>query len=687
MTARSQLLLGGMLQKRWNTDLRNGCVLTAVLTTLLSGWFMVTRVLHGENYSPFVVQVTGIDASEIANISIRYQSPFGSKGVLEYDGETGLFRTQNWPQPIARLFVDCPKNTALGGLAAELWFVSHSSVEYGLSLNRGGRKGRLIPETHQAAGEDRAGYELIIDALSPRSLSRYGVAMNWKGDVPLVVGSILRALMISFGMVLCGMSTLSLICAFQMSQLPAGFRSDCKEETGIVRKRRIAGWVFLIVVIGGILYMRDSDVFLWPAMEVEDGSLIFAHFYTERSASEIFRFKMGYLPLIPNMMGFISARIPCQSVPYFMSLIPAGVAAVVYTLGFRGCCERFFPGRVSAWFTCVVVCLAPFGSHHMHSSTDYMIWNLLGLLLLTCIADPDCGKWGSMLLTGLLCGLVWSHPLSVVILPILAIKWVFQGTLRSCWVFVAGAALLYYCFGVEQRTGILGIGLQERVAEYMDVAASAVTISIESSLRALLGSRFYGAIFSGPLAFWVVRVAGLVVILWVCIAWRRGSVLKMELLLIVAAIWGITFASLVGRGMESVSDFEGRPRYIYVQSVLCIFCVSTFLFRGLDSVIRRSFPDAERVRYHGSVLLGCSLLGWFGYTNHQAGYLFPGGDKSGAYSYSDPANGRIMEKFMRDLAVLEQDPTLNGEFLLEAVKVNDWKVVIDTRKKAGVQTP
>jgi hypothetical protein len=46
-----------------------------------------------------------------------------------------------------------------------------------------------------------------------------------------------------------------------------------------------------------------------------------------------------------------------------------------------------------------------------------------------------------------------------------------------------------------------------------------------------------------------------------------------------------------------------------------------------------------------------------------------------------------MRDFLNKLLTQEAAPGFNGEVFLEAEKVSDWKVVIDTRRKVGVQTP
>jgi hypothetical protein len=248
-------------------------------------------------------------------------------------------------------------------------------------------------------------------------------------------------------------------------------------------------------------------------------------------------------------------------------------------------------------------------------------------------------------------------------------------------------ACLYYCFGVEARQGIAGIPAFDRLLEYIVMAAASVDLCIRAGLRAVSGPVIYGELARREFAWLVTVGAGLFVSWGVVHVWRKGIPARVELLLIGVFLWVVTFFSVVGRGLDTISDFDRQSRYIYVQSVFFVGCTSACVFWLAHRVSNR-FTQAEK-RVPGLLALGPGslLFVWLCVANQQIGYLFPGNASSGVYSYADRGNGKVMQEFMRNLAILEQDPLLNGQFMIEAVKVNDWKVVIDTRKKIGAEAP
>jgi hypothetical protein len=75
-------------------------------------------------------------------------------------------------------------------------------------------------------------------------------------------------------------------------------------------------FALLPLLIAFILLARDLSVFALPSLRVEDGRDIFAYFYSNTNVSEVFRFKVGYIPFLPNLIGYGLVHLPARIIPY-----------------------------------------------------------------------------------------------------------------------------------------------------------------------------------------------------------------------------------------------------------------------------------------------------------------------------------------------------------------------------------
>ena len=71
------------------------------------------------------------------------------------------------------------------------------------------------------------------------------------------------------------------------------------------RRSRALAWAGLLAAIFLVIFLRSPSVLLLPSLEAEDGTFVFAHFYVHRAASEILRFKSGYIPLFANAIAYL----------------------------------------------------------------------------------------------------------------------------------------------------------------------------------------------------------------------------------------------------------------------------------------------------------------------------------------------------------------------------------------------
>jgi len=188
--------------------------------------------------------------------------------------------------------------------------------------------------------------------------------------------------------------------------------SDARRACG-----RPAVWLALVGVVVAMLDYRCHAYFVNPDLRAEDGRMVFAHFYMHRGWKELFRFKSGYMPFVPNVLGYVAARLPPPAAPHFMTLAPAVLALAAYITFASTAFRRYVASDRLRACCCLGLAVVPYGTFYLVCHTDYSIWNLLLLLLWLVLVPMPRRKWQALLLAVLLIILIWSNPLSVVALP------------------------------------------------------------------------------------------------------------------------------------------------------------------------------------------------------------------------------------------------------------------------------
>ncbi len=657
------------------------------LAGLLITWPIVVlqTIRAGSHNKSIVVSVDGLDSSVLRLVSIGTRSPIGSQGQLQPCDEPGVFATAFASQPISELFLHLPANVPKQAIQVSAYF--------GMRLPPGKNwrdrhSGQTVTIVSDELGEVSAGHiiPLRFQPLSGYSRSPWGRALNWSGDVALVLRTLARATGLSLGLLLLINGGWAFVTEFRRVQHGAsGVVLDGPVSLHPADSARsLLMWCGLMAVIAGILFFRDPRVLLSPSMEVEDGTMIFQHFYHHREMSELLRFKAGYVPLIPNLLGYLSVRVPTTWAAHWLAAVPFLLSVFLYSLLFCRPYARLFPGRGSAAAACLLLAFAPVSDRLLLANTDYMIWNLLGMLLLLSVVDPGRGLLSSSVCLLGLPLLICSHPLSILAGPVLVFRWFLERRLRSYWLISLGVVILYQLLGVQHDQVPQGDSITGKLLQVRDVSLLAFQFSGQLAVRSLLGRVWTESLSPETLQ----TLSWGMVLVFSGVLFRvlmRRTQLWKETLLGLYFVYGLTFLCLYARGAESIVNFDGAPRYIYIQSLVFLtLCAST-----LSSVVESCRVVFSMKMVGGRQLLPAAvwtlILGWNWHLNWELGCF--GGEigKHTPYLVQQPENGATVSSFLQQLAQLEKKTESGAGFRVEAVKRDDWTITIDTRvvKKDG----
>jgi len=416
----------------------------------------------------------------------------------------------------------------------------------------------------------------------------------------------------------------------------------------------------LIAAVCALIVVRCGSLFLEPTLPAEDGKRIFAHFYGNRELSEILRWKAGYVPLLPNVLGFTAVRLPVEWVPRFLTIAPAFLTLLSFTVFASAIFEPVVASRRVRLVASLALALAPVGTYFFVCHTDYSIWNALFLSFLLSLVPGSRRPLGAA--AGVLAGafLIWSHPLSFVALPVHAFR-----LLRDRGVLPRAAAaslvlvqLGHLAFGLSlRRAGARDSALFEPALWLENAAAAARHVSDVVVPRALLGlTRAGEALERGPALALVLTVLVLSAVALVIVLGPKQTTRSTYLVLVyfIAALSLAVFSS-------EVPD-RNATRYAYVQSLLCVLLVCL----AAAELVSRFLPNwaLARASLGAGALLYASILCF---------------ESLGNYRDHRQENGPRIAACVNELAALERAHGGPCGFSLYCKKRRDWSFSVETR--------
>jgi len=436
--------------------------------------------------------------------------------------------------------------------------------------------------------------------------------------------------------------------------------------------RRTLGWVGLLAVLVGLNYVRSTTRLTLPTLRVEDGTHVFAHFYENRSVAEIFRFKAGYVPLVANIIGWLSVRLPTRFIPYGLTWFPLAL--------FVGTCSIVVSRRYAAWIPsqevrgliAMLFVLSPLANTNLRAHTDYSIWTTLFMLILLTARPLPHRPWPKALSLGAVSLLIWSHPLTIVALPVVVFFLIRERGDRALYGITALNLIIHQLVGVASSSVF---GSMKGAAVLRKITAAAgwtVIVTAKTAFAAVFGTSPLD--WANGRAAYLFVVWGLVLVGTLAYVFHRVRYTRGPILLSLYYIVSLTFLSLISRGYDTAGLIEGGRRYVHVQGLLFLLIygllgyeLGTQTLAHYDSRLPRHGPGLIK-RLATTLPVGILLC-------H---HLVMGYDVGDPPSHA-VENGLIVRRFFDELAELEAVKGSHRGIYLVGSKVDDWPIVVDTR--------
>lgn len=433
-----------------------------------------------------------------------------------------------------------------------------------------------------------------------------------------------------------------------------------------MQRRQSVYHALLVLLLFLIIFIRAPEVLMFPSLRIEDGAKVFAHFYQNRDWGQLIRFKQGYIPLVANLIGFISVRFPTRMTPYVLAWIPLFITLVAYSVFFHRSYADYIPSDRLRFFICVLFAFAPINKRHFIVLTDYSIWNtLLLLILLSLLRFPSKNRIPFLFVY---CILTWSHPLAIVALPASIYFFIKDRQSRVYYAVIILNHLFHQILGVEVSRGFSGRSL----ADFAQVAVFSLRSLANLSFLTFFGSETLETVSRNArflLYAWVIGFLSATVV--VC---RVDKGLRRLCLILGYYIVSITALTALTRGVGVLERIGGSRRYLYVQSLFLLLITVAVFVHVLTWVINKVKDrfKANRVSLVSAQSIAIGLL---------VGYYFVQSSLNpGAYHHKYPENGYIIRDFFQKLAEEEKRLGSYKGIYLRADKIDDWSIIIDTRE-------
>lgn len=448
----------------------------------------------------------------------------------------------------------------------------------------------------------------------------------------------------------------------QKAPVLAWFPGRFRRGAGSTPHSRAWSWPALLLLITVITVWRSYDFVSHPELRAEDGLKVFTFFYEHRDVSYLLHFKAGYVPLLPNLLGWLTVRLPARVMPYFMTVVPTLLAALTASVFAAPAYRRYVHRDSVRYAACLALAVAPVGPMMTTSNTDYSIWNALLLLMWLALLPMPQSKLFSVLFAVAVGVLIWTHPLSIVALPVTLIgalrerrpfQRVMQGLLGALLV-----AHVFYGTRPEHAAFAKGDDPLQRIAEL-----------ITGLTRHLCHDVIAHTLFPwGPDAEWFdYSVTGLFVVgLLLCALLLRPRVASL-----VFCLW-VAYAIVVPMALVVLSREERgltATRYHYVSGALSSVAWSIILSQLFIS-LARLLPKLRRVAW----LPPLAPLAYFTYIGVTT-------LRYARYDDANPSNAQLVREFFSKLAEAEREQGGYCNIRLRCNKRHgDWPFGVDTRK-------
>lgn len=449
-------------------------------------------------------------------------------------------------------------------------------------------------------------------------------------------------------------------------------------------------WIALFLAVLAIIFFRAPEVVLTPSLLWDEGSKVFVHFYEQREPGQILRFKSGYLPLIGNLIGYTAVRFPTRIIPYALVGSAVLITSVTYCLFFARAFRRWFPSDLDRALMCLVFALAPISDAQLVTVSDYSLWNLLAILILLIVWRPS-EKKGWRFAHGFVCNLlVWSHPLTIIIAPIVLWRAFKDEDNRTFYRLLFFNLVVHQIFGVAGITSTHGLwdhntGVPIPVSfatKFIDSCGWTVQIVGAAAFRTAFGSSSLEFAAREQPALLFAWMAFLVIACYLAVRHvpRTRPLLAFLACLIVSLSFLSCFLRYEDVHNEPIRFVSDVRRYIYIQSLCFLLLFGALLTTGWELACSRVVNQSttRNLRRLAFLPIAALLCHYYALNTQMGHYFFWNTPSLSPYHAPDPGNGIIVREFFSKLADAEEARGSRREIQLTAEKIKDWHITLDT---------
>jgi hypothetical protein len=449
-------------------------------------------------------------------------------------------------------------------------------------------------------------------------------------------------------------------------------RADPSTECLKTDRNPTVYWLALLLILVVLNLLRDPQRLILPTLRVEDGTHVFAYFYENRHIREIFRFKAGYVPLVANIIGYCSVRLPTRLIPYGLTWFPLVLSVIASSIVFSKPYATWIPSRVVRGMICMLFVLSPLANTNLRAHTDYSIWSTLFMLILLLAHPLPQRSLPKYVCLGVINILIWSHPLTIVVFPFVVLFFFQNRRDRVLYGLTAFNLLVHQIVGVESSRLFAGMSLLDALAKLARSSLWTVVVEAQTAFAAAFGTALFD--YANEEMWYLFVLWGLFLLLALVLSFRELRHMRKPILFSLYYISVLTFTSIVGRGYDTAGLIVGGKRYVHIQGLLFLLIYGLLGYCLGVGVVRRwlsgSRLRASTVFNKAVAAIPVGLL--------LCHHLILGYDVGDPPSHA-VENGLIVRRFFNDLAELEKSQGSHRGIYLVAEKKDDWPIVIDTR--------
>ena len=208
---------------------------------------------------------------------------------------------------------------------------------------------------------------------------------------------------------------------------------------------------FTFLAVSGYFAFFYGDLLRFPLAMFEDGKYQIEYFHKNPQLSAVWRYYASYVSLFPNLIGYLISFLPLVWQPFSLSIAALLIAGVSFSILAADGLRIPTLGRKQKLVVLFFLCVAPAGNGALFTVATYSFWHLLFFQILVVLFWRFEVKLSSALVFGLCVLSTFSNPVSLMLVPLLALRAYSSGTGISLVVYVLLIvfSLIYLATGVS----------------------------------------------------------------------------------------------------------------------------------------------------------------------------------------------------------------------------------------------